>query len=208
MKRGKVLLAGLFAVLMIVGLTQPASAANILGNPGFETGSLGPWVTGTNPAVVTTNEHSGDYAAELSVIGGVGGYVAQDIDPYQCAEYLEFWYWTLWDTPVIDCYFAVYYPGGASEIVTADLSNTQGQWEFVHVDLDTSKVVTALEVDIHSTGSASLGIDDFVLESCSYVPPMGGGQLFSANKLAVISPYLALISVVAVAAIVVKRKLT
>jgi len=35
-----------------------------------------------------------------------------------------------------------------------------------------------------------------------------GGELFSANKLALISPYLALISVVAVAAVVVKRKLT
>jgi hypothetical protein len=35
-----------------------------------------------------------------------------------------------------------------------------------------------------------------------------GGELFAANKLAVLSPYLALLSVVAVAAIVVKRKLT
>jgi len=35
-----------------------------------------------------------------------------------------------------------------------------------------------------------------------------GGELFSANKLAVLGPYLALFSIVAVAAIVVKRKLT
>jgi len=44
-------------------------------------------------------------------------------------------------------------------------------------------------------------------------PPSGpsgyvGGELFSANKLAVLSPYLALISVVAVAAVVVRKKLS
>jgi len=33
-----------------------------------------------------------------------------------------------------------------------------------------------------------------------------GGELFTANKLAVLSPYLALIGVVAVGAIVAKRK--
>ena len=35
-----------------------------------------------------------------------------------------------------------------------------------------------------------------------------GGELFSANKLAVLSPYLAFFTIVAVAAVVVKRKLT
>ena len=35
-----------------------------------------------------------------------------------------------------------------------------------------------------------------------------GGEVFTANKLAVLSPYLALISVVAVAAVVVKRRRT
>ena len=41
------------------------------------------------------------------------------------------------------------------------------------------------------------------------IPPRYvGGEVFSANKLAVLSPYLALISIVAVAAVVVKRKLT
>jgi len=39
-------------------------------------------------------------------------------------------------------------------------------------------------------------------------PQHVGGELFSANKLAVISPYLALFSVVAVAAVVVKRRRT
>jgi hypothetical protein len=33
-----------------------------------------------------------------------------------------------------------------------------------------------------------------------------GGEVFSANKLAVLSPYLALISIVAVAAVLVKRR--
>ena len=38
-------------------------------------------------------------------------------------------------------------------------------------------------------------------------PRYVGGELFTANKLAVLSPYLALFSVVAVAAVVVKKKL-
>ena len=40
------------------------------------------------------------------------------------------------------------------------------------------------------------------------VPQHVGGQVFSANKLAVLSPYLALLSVIAVAAVVAKRMLT
>ncbi len=44
-------------------------------------------------------------------------------------------------------------------------------------------------------------------------PPSGpsgyvGGEVFSANELAVLSPYLALISIVAVAAVVIKRRKT
>ena len=37
-------------------------------------------------------------------------------------------------------------------------------------------------------------------------PQHVGGELFSANKVAVLSPYLALFSVVAVAAVIVKRR--
>ena len=39
-------------------------------------------------------------------------------------------------------------------------------------------------------------------------PTHVGGELFTVNKLAVLSPYLALISVVAVAAVLVERRRT
>jgi len=50
-------------------------------------------------------------------------------------------------------------------------------------------------------------------ETTTYVPPTSppgyvGGELFSANKLAVLSPYLALIGVVALAAFLVRRRKT
>lgn len=53
------------AILLVTGLlvTTNAYAANLLTNPGFESGSLSGWsCTGTGSGVVTTPVHSGSYA--------------------------------------------------------------------------------------------------------------------------------------------------
>ncbi|OLF11580.1 chitinase [Actinophytocola xinjiangensis] len=54
-------LAALSALVVLVGLATPASAANLLTNAGFETGSLSGW-TCAGGAVVTSPVHTGSYA--------------------------------------------------------------------------------------------------------------------------------------------------
>ncbi|MDG6106504.1 carbohydrate binding domain-containing protein [Dactylosporangium aurantiacum] len=63
MKRTALILGA--AILLVTGLlvTTNAYAANLLTNPGFESGSLSGWsCTGTGSGVVTTPVHSGSYA--------------------------------------------------------------------------------------------------------------------------------------------------
>jgi hypothetical protein len=66
----KKLLALAFVAALLVG-TAPLYAGNILGNPGFESGTLPPWFNGRDDcntlcqpwAVVSGNPHSGTYSA-------------------------------------------------------------------------------------------------------------------------------------------------
>jgi hypothetical protein len=54
-------------------------------------------------------------------------------------------------------------------------------------------------------------IIDYTLGTCPeqpYTPQHVGGEVFSANKLTVLSPYLALITLVAVAVVVVRSRRT
>jgi hypothetical protein len=66
--------------LVVCGtLSTPARAANLVGNPGFETGSLSPWTTFGGGQVVGDNQHSGSYCGRTGtalssfeqVIGGL-----------------------------------------------------------------------------------------------------------------------------------------
>jgi hypothetical protein len=62
-----------------------------------------------------------------------------------------------------------------------------------------------------TTQTVPFDSDEITVNQHQPGPPAGpsgyvGGEVFSANKLAVLSPYLALISIVAVAAVLVKRR--
>jgi chitinase len=54
-------IAAVAALLMVLAGAQPASAANLLTNPGFESGGLGGWSC-SGGSVVTSPVHSGSYA--------------------------------------------------------------------------------------------------------------------------------------------------
>ena len=80
-----------------------------------------------------------------------------------------------------------------------------------------SSIITALDeetvylVNVQTGQASSMNFDNDQITVNQHppappVPTHVGGEVFSANKLAVLSPYLALISVVAVAAVVVKRR--
>jgi len=78
---GTMALAILLVLSLIVcgGLSVPARAANLVQNPGFETGSLSPWGKWNDVAVVSNDQRSGSYclrvgnapASSEQVVGGL-----------------------------------------------------------------------------------------------------------------------------------------
>ena len=63
-------------VVLMLGLAQGAPAANIVTNPGFETGSFAGWVQFGNTdftGVDTNSEHSGNFGAFFGATGSAGG---------------------------------------------------------------------------------------------------------------------------------------
>jgi hypothetical protein len=87
----------LLALGWIVLGASPALAANILTNPGFETGALSPWFqdfngTPTEPEdwnVTGADAHSGAFSA--TVIGNKS--IRQDFAPVSTDDIVEFSYW-------------------------------------------------------------------------------------------------------------------
>jgi hypothetical protein len=105
----------LFSVLALVAClsASPASASNIVLNPGFETGSFAPWVA--NPAssfawgVNPSAPHAGGFYAETGCVGAqcispdpdpAGAWLYQDLTTTNGQSYnLSFWYFPGGGTP-------------------------------------------------------------------------------------------------------------
>jgi hypothetical protein len=182
----------------MLSAAMPASAdVNLLQNPGFETGEMDPWTTGvsggyrpfdlTPPGVWA---HSGAYSVGVGVdIGEGGAWVRQDILP-GCADYLEFWYSGGFGSGGGDMEFRIYYSDGT--VNSKDFPESPSNvWISVHENLDTTKLVEAVEVRIE--GFVELNVDDFDLEAC---PAAVGGVVMPLNNLVMLSPWLAVIGVV------------
>jgi chitinase len=83
-------LAAMVAALL-VGVTAPAQAANVLANPGFESGSLNPWSC-DGGSVTTTPARTGSHALAGGVTGGSTGQCTQTVAVRPNTAYtLEAW---------------------------------------------------------------------------------------------------------------------
>jgi hypothetical protein len=134
----------------MVSAAMPASAhINLLQNPGFETG-VPPWIIDGNGVWnggLYGPGHTGNNFAWISTELGAGeAWIWQHIDPPRCAEYLELYYLPRGG-------------GGAGMWVGVLYSDDTYHWEelptwpgpgwrFLHVDLDTTKLVETVEVEI------------------------------------------------------------
>ena len=85
----------------------PCLSANVVQNPGFETGTFAPWVisdTNPSPVVTTTQQHSGTYSALLGTIYGPepngDGSIYQTVTVPAGGGMLSFWYWPFSKTDV------------------------------------------------------------------------------------------------------------
>jgi hypothetical protein len=206
-----------FAVLAVLVLSaaMPAIAdINLLQNPGFETGLLDPY---WHPHVISEGEdwdwgvskasswgpgpHGGQYFAWITGVGGGVVEIYQNIDPPQCAQYLEFWYAGQSET---GGGAQIYYSDGTHQDASGILSNTQN-WKLAHLDLITAKLVEKVEVG-PGPNSDQFQFDDFDLEACP--EEAVGGVVIPANTLALVAPWLAVIGLVGCigTAVVVRKK--
>src|SRR5207249_2375723 len=78
-----------------VAVTGYTPAANVVQNPGFETGGLGSWsASGAFTPVVSTTAHSGSYSARLGSTSAVNGNstLTQTVAIPSGSSSLTFWY--------------------------------------------------------------------------------------------------------------------
>jgi hypothetical protein len=172
------------AVVLALSVAMPASAhINLLQNPGFETGSSAPWVIDGGgdywDGGVTSPGHTGTYYAWLEV-EDQDAWVHQEIGPPRCAQSLELWYRGGWEEDGI-LEVLIHYSKGSD--LEQELSPTE-DWSFVHIELDTARLVVAVEAYVGAV-FGGINVDDFDLEAC---PAAVGGVVMPANTLFVLAP--------------------
>ncbi|GAA2976956.1 chitinase [Actinokineospora diospyrosa] len=160
-RRGRVVVAGLAAVAAIatgVLAAGPAAAANLLTNPGFETGTTAGW-TCDSATVVTTPVHSGTNALASTAAGAKNGRCSQTVSVLPNTKYTV----SAWvrGNPV---YLGI--TGGGSTW-TAAANYTQLSLSFTSAATQTSA-----ELYVHGWyGAGTFNVDDLVLDG-----PGGGGD--------------------------------
>lgn len=94
----------------------------------------------------------------------------------------------------------IYYSVGSD--LEQELSPTE-EWSFVHIDLDTARLVEAVEAWVGAV-FGGIDVDDFDLEACP--APAVGGVVMPANNLAIVAPWLAIVGLVGIGTVVVVAK--
>ena len=150
-------LAVLAALTVLIGLATPASAANLLTNPGFETGSLSGWSC-SGGSVVTSPVRSGSYALAATASASDHARCAQTVTVQPGTTYTV----SAWvrGNPV---YLGV--TGGASTWTAA------GAYTQLSLSFTTGAAQTSAELYLHGWyGAGTYHADDVVLDG------PGGGQ--------------------------------
>jgi hypothetical protein len=179
------LVASSLFVAAIFGFASDAGATNILVNPGFETGALGPWfqdrvvtLGGEDWNVTSADAHSGAFSA--TDIGnkeirqnfpGVPGSLITDIS-----------FWTKHENSVIGAkLFVDLFYTDHSETQIPDLVTIGTEWEFFDVTsfLDTSKTLSG--ISFFGNSATRTFADDFVIAK---VPEPSTLALFASSLVA------------------------
>jgi hypothetical protein len=160
-------------VCLGVAIATPAGAAETLTNPGFETGSLSPWFNGNNFEgaggttwhIITSDTHSGTYAAEST--GNIE--LRQNFSGVAGSSISEISFWL--EHPFFASgpfAFDFFY----SDSTNAEflLSTSSTSWEFFNVTsyLNTSKTLTGFSIYGFSGGVTR--VDQFTISTGGAVP--------------------------------------
>ncbi|MEI9999844.1 MAG: carbohydrate binding domain-containing protein [Verrucomicrobiota bacterium] len=153
----------LFLLALLVIPSLASAQANLLQNPGFETGDATGWGSSYGGyAVVNSNAHSGAYAAEV----GYGSAVAQTVTgltpntAYTCTGWLEV------ATPGQYVYLGAKDFGGTS-VSQSVISSTYTQ---ATVTFTTGPTNTSATIFVYQSGTDAAYCDDLSLTPYSAVP--------------------------------------
>ncbi|KAH8897612.1 hypothetical protein GQ53DRAFT_837485 [Thozetella sp. PMI_491] len=172
------------AAALVLGLGATGSVANLVSNPGFETGSFSPWVkSGDGFAAVSTAStsgfqsffpRSGTYYAELGNVGPGGGdenptYLTQSVSGLSAGSYTLSYYYAIFDMPLDGCWISTSLGGvNAGQITLYASSEGGGYYQATQtLSLPTNTASTgslqfALQCD-WSALAATIGLDDITL---------------------------------------------
>ncbi len=156
----------LAATVVLSFAASSASAANILVNPGFETGELDPWFASNDFPVVTSDEaHTGDY----SVAAFAGDEIQQDFAAISAALINEVSFWVKREGGPFDQYWFLYEDGSEQSFLVNGIGEGD-DWIFFDVtaNLDLTKNLVGFSIFGTSPGPAYL--DDFLIDADVNVP--------------------------------------
>lgn len=158
-----------FFFLLVLAASSPAKAANIVQNPGFETGNLSNWYITGDPAnmqVGSDDPHSGTYAFDGGPTGAEG-YVNQDFSGLGNNQYNLQFYFDQRNTN--GNYFEVQWDG---KTIYQLLNSSQTGYQLVQLNgLQGSGGTDTLTFGFIGTGPSTLSLDDVDLEQVGTPEP-------------------------------------
>lgn len=145
------------SALLVLGFATDAGATNILSNPGFETGSLGPWFQdrgipssppGANWSVSNANPNSGTYSATA----GDNYELRQNFSPVATSTIDSVTFWA--EAPAMS--YDLFYTDGTDNQFTVFGSSTAYQMFDATTNLAAGKMLDAVSFWGSSPGPAFL----------------------------------------------------
>jgi hypothetical protein len=161
---GRTALTAVFAGVLV---SAGAHAANVLVNPGFETGSLNPWFADFGaPTVSNLEAHTGVFSA--SAFGGDS--IRQNFAPVATSDITEVSFWAKRPPFPFDQY-SLYY-SDAPTFTNVVLGNG-GAWEFFNITSQLTAGAHLTGFSIFGTSAGPAFLDDFTI---NVIPePSGAG---------------------------------